>query len=527
MKKVLKLEELNTRQKLGMTLIGFVARDGGNIDYLLELVRDHALGAIWVPTTYPNRAEYIKIIKDAADYPILAFTDAGSGFDKHKVGKQNAIGSTGRPDLAYAFGKLIGASARKNGYDVICSPVLDMVDRNIPCAMTERSLGQDKEKVAALAAGMIRGMHDGGILSVCKHYPGTVTGDSDMDSHMAETFSEATVEELLDYNLYPYRVLIKEGLLDGIMTKHSRFVNIDPDYPASLSEKVIGIIREQGFDGFAMTDALCMMGVLAKFGKSRTLGMAVGNGNDFALPYNEDNKFCYEALLEAYEAGVISDNRLDEAVRRVLETQEKALGLPRGVELTDEDIANFEKINTDSVYAVVDEGVGTSISKDGRHFFVVLIDQHYDNPQLDAPAVDTITTSWYKPDAIAARIKELFPNSRVDSLYELPTRAEATRVLEDNLDYEDVVFITFFNGGPYIGVEQFTPRVLTIMRAMQATNRISTIVHLGNPYVLADTPHVSRRIFGTSSSKGSLVALEVLAGNYPALGTPTYDVKLK
>lgn len=527
MKRLPKLEELSTRQKLGMTLIGFVAKDGENLDYILQLVKERSLGAIWVPITYPRAAEYIKLVKDTADYPILAFADASTGIGKNRVGKHNAIGTTGRPDLAYAFGKLIGARAREIGYDVICSPILDMVDRNVPCAMTERSLGQDKKKVAELAAGMIRGMHDGGILAVGKHYPGTVTGDYDMDSHMAETVSYATREELLEYNLYPYRMLIKEGLLDGIMTKHSRFVNIDPDYPASLSEKMIGIIRDEGFDGFAMTDALCMMGVLAKFGKSRTLGMAIGNGNDFALPYNEDNKFCFEALLSSYEAGVISDERLDEAVRRVIETQAKALKLPRGVKLTDEDIANFEKINTDSVYAVVDEGVPVSVSKEGRHFFVVLIDQHYGNPELDAPAVDTITTSWYKPDAIAAHIRELFPNSRVDSLYELPTRAEATRVLEDNLDYEDVIFVTFFNGGPYIGVEEFTPRVLTIMRAMQETNRISTILHLGNPYLLEKTPHVPRRIFGTSSARGSLVAIDVLAGDQPALGTPTYKVDLK
>ncbi len=65
------------------------------------------------------------------------------------------------------------------------------------------------------------------------------------------------------------------------------------------------------------------------------------------------------------------------------------------------------------------------------------------------------------------------------------------------------------------------------MRAMQATGRISTVVHLGNPYVLEDIPHVPRKIFGNASTKNSLVALEVLAGNYPPLGTPTYDVKLK
>lgn len=82
---------------------------------------------------------------------------------------------------------------------------------------------------------------------------------------MTESFSEDTVEDLLNYDLYPYIRLIEEGLLDGIMTLHKRFVNIDPDYPATLSKKVIDIIRNLGFNGVAMTDALIMMGIRENF----------------------------------------------------------------------------------------------------------------------------------------------------------------------------------------------------------------------------------------------------------------------
>ena len=347
-----------------------------------------------------------------------------------------------------------------------------------------------------------------------------------MDSHMAETYSEATREELLDYNLYPYLELMKNGLLDGIMTKHTRFVNIDDEHPASFSEKVIGIIRDEGFDGFAMTDALCMMGILGKYGRSNTLGLAIKGGNDFSLPYFPDNDYSFETLVEFYEQGNLPDDRLNEAARRVLEAQHKAAMLPAGV-ITEADEQSFAEINERSVYSISDEGVGTSISRDGRHFFVVLTPQDYGD-ELSVPAVDTITVSWYKPYEIAKRLRELFPNSRVDGLVELPTRADATRVLEDNLDYEDVIFVSYFNGGPYIGREHLTPRVLTILDAMQRTNRISTLVHLGNPYVAEDFPHIPRRLFGGCSLGSTMVALDVLAGIKPALGTVTYtNVMLK
>ena len=525
--KELRLGELSVEQKLGLTMIAYLSDENESFNFAMELVKKHALGGIWVPPRFHNARRMIERIKDAADYPILVFTDAEGGIGEYMIGKHNAIGVAARPELSYTFGKVVGSVASEMGYNVVCDPVLDMVNGNMACAASDRSLGNDKEKVRELAISMVRGMHDGGVLSVAKHYPGSASGDYDMDSHMAETSSTDTKEELLDYNLYPYIALLREGLLDGIMTKHTRFENIDPDYPASLSEKVIGVIREEGFDGFAMTDALCMMGVLAKFGKTKTLALAIANGNDLSLPYNEDNRFCYEALLEWYNKGLIRDERLDEAVRRVLEAQHKVTKLPRGSVITDEDKANFQRINTDSIYAITDEGIEPSISRDGRHFFAVMLDQTYGHSTDETPAVDTITTKWYMPEAIRERLNRLFPNSRVDTIYELPTRSEVVRVLEDNLDYEDLIFITFFSGGPYKGREHFTPRILTVMDALQATDRMSTVVHLGNPYVLEDIPHVKRIIAGHSSSESCMNALDVLAGIRPALGKPTYDVKLK
>lgn len=525
-KNELKLEGLSIRQKLGMTMIAHVDKGGANLDFILGLVRERALGAIWVPLGYPDAKDIIARVKDEADYPILAFTDCSSGLGEFKIGKANAIGLAGSEELAYTFGKIMGSLVRERGYNVVCSPVLDMINANTPCSMSDRSLGNDKERVAALAVGMVRGMHDGGILAVAKHYPGTATGDITMDSHMAETASTATREELLDYNLYPYLRLMDEGLLDGIMTKHTRFSNIDPEHPASFSEKVIGIIRDEGFDGFAMTDALCMMGIMGKYGRQNSCGMAIAGGNDFSLPYFSDNDYSYDNLVDFYERGLLDDARLDEAVRRVLEAMHKADMLTPGI-VTEEDRASFGKINEMSVYSLSDEGVAPYISREGRHFFVVLTPQDFGD-DLSVPAVDTITVSWYKPHKIAERLRELFPNSRVDGLVELPSRGDATRVLEDNLDYEDVVFVSYFNGGPYIGREHLTPRVLTIMDAMQMTGRISTLLHLGNPYVAEDFPHIPRRLFGGCSFESTMVAIDVLAGNKPALGTPTYtNVKLK
>jgi len=66
-----------------------------------------------------------------------------------------------------------------------------------------------------------------------------------------------------------------------------------------------------------------------------------------------------------------------------------------------------------------------------------------------------------------------------------------------------------------------------LIEAMQASGQISTIVHFSTPYALEALPHIPRVLIGTSSKKGVMATLEVLAGNYPAKGTLTCSVNLK
>ena len=525
--KELRIEELSVRQKLGMTMIAYIEREGADLDYVVRMIKEHSLGAVWISPKFAPEDVLMKAVKDAADYPILVMRDAEAGVPPYMIGRHNSIGLAGKPELARAFGKTVGATARKIGYTVVCNPVLDMVDRNMTCAASDRSLGGDKEKVSELAIALVEGMHEGGVLSVAKHYPGTAPEDALMDSHMAEVFSLATKEELLAYNLYPYLRLMERGLLDGIMTKHARFKNIDPDFPASLSKKVIGIIREQGFDGFALTDALCMSGVLTKFGKGTPAAMAISGGNDLSLSYMPDNDVIFDHIVRYYEEGRLDDTRLDEAVRRVLEAQHKTTLLPAGVELTEEDKRRFERINEEAVYTIVDEGLEHTVSRDGRHFFVVLTSTTFVAPDKNSPAVDTISNNWHQPVLIAKKINELFPSSAVRYLSEFPSRSDINDVLVDSLEYEDVVFIGNFCGAPYLGIEHYSPRIISVIEALQIDDRISAMVHLGNPYVLEDLAHVPRIVVGCTSRSSSMYTLEVLAGVRELLGVPTYKIKLR
>ena len=525
--KELKFEELTIEQKLGLATTLSLwdgASDPEGIEFLAELIKKRALGGIWMSPREGQNDPYIKKLKELADYPLLVFTDAEGGIGEYTIGRHNAIGISDNEELAYAFGKVVAAHAASRGYNVVCNPVLDMTESNAACGGTTRAYGSDKVRVAELAAAEAQGMHDGGCLTIGKHYPGKAKGElSDIDSHMAPTVSYATKEDLLDYALYPYMELDKKGLLDGVMLGHGSFANIDPDYPISLSKQGIEILREQGFEGLALTDALSMMGVVAKFGRKNSIGLAIGNARAMALPFQGSrNKQVMSWVRECYDEGIITDEALDEAVKRVLAMQHKVLSLPKGVVPTEEELNNFYRINTDSVFARTDDGLSVGLDRNGKYHFAVLTEAGIQGEVH----VDTFKGQWYNPALIKERLLEYFPNAAVTLLSEFPTASEISKFLSQSLDQE-TVFITFFMTQAYVGEERFTPRIISLVKSMQMTNRISTVLHFGNPYLLEDLPHIPRLLVGTISSMGVEAGLKVLAGEYPAKGVLTYDVKLK
>ena len=269
-----------------------------------------------------------------------------------------------------------------------------------------------------------------------------------------------------------------------------------------------------------------MQGIVAKFGRRTSKGLAIANGNDLALTWHP-NKESYEAICETYDQGLIPDERLDEAVRRVLEAQHKTLKMPKYTELTEDDLEQFDRINRDSIYARTDEGVEVALAREGRHYFVVLVQNGTHVSDSGKVDVDQTLRGWYRPGEIMTKLEKLFPNSTVTAINEFPSAWENQRALDDSVDYDDVVFITFMDGRAYLGRECLTSRIVSLIQAMQVTNRISTIVHFGNPFVLEELEHVSRVLIGSPSTDCIDYTLDVLAGEYPAKGTLTYDVRLK
>ena len=527
MKKVRELDRssLTLDQKLGLLYCANVsANDQENIGYVIEMIREHRLGSIWIQPGVRHREETIARILEAADYPILIMCDAEEGHVDYRIPQALSIPTAGKEEYAFSFGRLTAATHRNMGYNIVCNPVLDTKWANCSCGGVTRCMGPDKYTIARFGAAIARGMHEGGVLTCAKHYPSGYSG-LPYDTHMREGFCTTTREELVDRALYPYRKLMEEGLIDGIMTGHGRYVNIDPERPTSLSKPVIDIIRELGFDGFLVTDALSMGGVINKYGWYDPSAMSVAAGNDIPLVWKIGAKEGYEAFRERYLAGMFSEADLERALTHVLEAMHKAALLPAIGEAVehDEDKENIVRLNHECISARVEEGLTPAISKDGRHIFIIMTDGKVtiDSEENYTPG----PRDWYFPKKIAARIRELFPNSEVVDIPQFPAPYHTEPVFDKQTHFDDVVFITFFQPSAFIGRETLTTRIVDLMDALQSTDRIVAHLHFGNPFVAAYAPYVPRVILGLAANECVMHGLSILAGDAEALGTLPYEIE--
>ena len=169
------------------------------------------------------------------------------------------------------------------------------------------------------------GLEGGGVLSVCKHFPGH--GDTDADSHKTLPVLPFTRERLDSVELYPFKEAIRAGV-SGMMVGHLQVPVIEPvgGLASSLSRNVVYdlLTDELAFKGLIFTDALAMKGVS---GNQSICLQALKAGNDIVLsPRNLKEEI--PAVIEAVEKGEISKEDIENKCRKVL-TYKYILGLKK------------------------------------------------------------------------------------------------------------------------------------------------------------------------------------------------------
>mgnify|MGYP002537641398 CR=1 FL=1 len=197
------------------------------------------------------------------------------------------------------------------GLNVNLAPVCD-VSTDPADFIYARAFGQDAQATAEYADTVVSAMGEAGIGSVLKHFPGY---GNNLDTHTGISIDERPLSEITELDLEPFRAGISAGA-PVVMVSHNIVNCIDDSLPGSLSGKMYAFLREQGFTGAAMTDDLSMDAVGEYCGENAAAVTALKAGADILCC--TDYASAAEALTAALESGEIPEERIDEAVTRVL-----------------------------------------------------------------------------------------------------------------------------------------------------------------------------------------------------------------
>lgn len=230
------------------------------------------------------------------------------------------LGQQGEQNVEQAA-SVIGAYLKDYGFNLDFAPVADVRTQVKREEIGTRAFSYDANEVSKMVAAFIRGLHSQGILSVAKHFPGhgAVSGNT----HTGVGISERTLEEWRECELLTFQRAIEEGI-DMVMVSHQTASKVDPDNPASLSAIIItGLLRgEMCYDGVVITDALRMQAIHDKYGSGEACVRALESGCDMLLlPYNFTNG--YNGVMAALSSGRLTEERIDDSVRRILKLKQQ------------------------------------------------------------------------------------------------------------------------------------------------------------------------------------------------------------
>ena len=320
------IKTMTLTEKIGQMVMIGVQGTALDEDSIYMLRQFHFGGVIFFQRNLESIEQtkrFINHIQRRADEKVpmfFAIDEEGGSVSRlgHLIGSapsEQEIGLSEEPQSARHWALETAKSLQSIGFNVNFAPVADV-------GKDPRDFSGDPKIAAEFVNNAAQGYEDGGVIYCLKHLPGI--GRGIIDSHDEISAIDVPFEELRKVDLMPFQKIIDTHPHDRfmIMATHIVFPAIDPDNSASMSYDVLtGLLRERlGFDGIIITDDL-EMGAAANNNTFRKMGVkAIKAGADIALVCHEysHEQDVYLGLLDAVEHGEISEERIDESVRRIL-----------------------------------------------------------------------------------------------------------------------------------------------------------------------------------------------------------------
>lgn len=481
------------------------------IDRVKRLITEQHIGGIIFSKGGPGRqAKITNDFQKTAKVPLMIAMDAEWGLamrldSTYAFPWNMTLGAIEDLSLIKKVGKRIGEHNKRLGVHMNFAPVLDINTNPNNPIIGNRSFGEDKENVTRKAAAFMEGMQNAGVLANGKHFPGH--GDTDSDSHKilpTVSFSEKRIDSV---ELYPYKHLFNKGLA-SVMIAHLNVPSLEPhkNLPTSLSKPVVtDLLKEKlGFNGLIFTDALNMKGVSNYTTPGQVDLAAFHAGNDVLL-ISEDIPKAHALIVEAYNSGDISEERLAHSVKKILFAKYK-VGLH-----------NVKPVQTKYLYEELNSVWNDELYEELMENAITVVKNS--NSVLPIKNVEKKKFAYvnFGDDSGEPFYKQLKKYARVDWV-----KANSLDDLVLKFKHYETVIIGFHksNENPWKGYKM-SQRELTWIYEIARTNKVILNVFT-RPYALLDlktTTHFEGVMVSYQNSKiGQEVAAQIIFGARPAKG---------
>lgn len=328
------ISEMTLDEKVGQLFcpMGY-SDDDADLDHF---VKELHVGALmyrmaqkdWIRNTHEK-------IQKRAKIPLLiaANTEAGGDglcFEGTSFGKPLSVAATGDSENAYRMGYVACTEGAAVGLNWSFAPIID-IDMDFHNPITNvRTFGSSPEMVKKCGSAYMRGANEAGVAVSIKHFPGD--GSDERDQHVVTSVNTLDADEWDKTYGYVYKSLIDEGaktVMVGHIAQPAWVKRINPDatnaemlMPASLSKYLVtDLLRGHlGFNGLVTTDSSAMTGFMAALPREKGVPVCIAAGCDMLL-FNKNIEEDFAFMKAGIEGGIISEERLNDALMRILGTK--------------------------------------------------------------------------------------------------------------------------------------------------------------------------------------------------------------
>jgi beta-N-acetylhexosaminidase len=497
------LANMTMEEKIGAVIFpvtsgGFINLESDAFQQIKDNIQKYHVGGYHIQGFMggdpASGALLINRMQELAKVPLLITGDFEGGVGVQFEGATRfprgmAMGATGDPQYAYDEAKFTAEEAKAMGIRINFYPVVDVNDNPANPIINVRSFGENPQRVGEFGAAYVRGTQDERVIATAKHFPGH--GDTSVDSHIELPVLNLDRSRLDQVELPPFEAAMKAGA-GAVMTAHIYLPQFEKTtgVPASLSHAITtGLLRQDlGFKGLIFTDGLPMHAISSNFGPERAPVMAIEAGADVALE-PEDIPKTFAALQAAVSAGDITEERLNQSVRRLLEAKAWA-GLDANrltsLDLVDTRVASraaqdkSQEIMEHALTLVKDDpnSIPLHLGDDEQ----VLLVNFVDSPNPENPANSGLT---FRSEFLKRHPKTVFT-----TVTPVISPSESALIQDLSETYKTVVVSCSIRIASYKGAIGLSDSQQSLLRALARHKGPFVFALFGSPYLLNYIPEL-------------------------------------